>query len=181
MLKFMDKFDLFDRSNGKRPFLLLDGHHSRFDINFLDYIHEPNNPWEVCIGVPYGTHLWQVADSPQLNGAFKTLMTKHKRELFDKKTSLGRNFDATDIFPLINRSWKGSFGNVLGAKKAIAKRGWGPLNYVLLNHEKLRLEVQSNGELESETLNIQLPPELPELNTVVGVAGTLPRSFLAKN
>jgi hypothetical protein len=74
MLKFMDNLDLFDRSNGKRPFLLLDGHHSRFDINFLDYVHSDPNRWEVCIGVPYGTHLWQVADSPQLNGAYKTLL-----------------------------------------------------------------------------------------------------------
>jgi hypothetical protein len=25
---------------------------------FLDYIHKKEHPWAVCIGVPYGTHIW---------------------------------------------------------------------------------------------------------------------------
>ncbi len=73
MLRFMDSLGLFQREEKKlMPFLLLDGHHSRFSLEFLDYIDEEASKWKVCFGVPYGTHIWQVADSPQLNGAFKT-------------------------------------------------------------------------------------------------------------
>lgn len=173
MLRCMDKLNLFDRSAGRRPFLLLDGHHSRFDINFLDYVHDERNPWEVCIGVPYGTHIWQVADSPQLNGAFKTLMIKVKRKMFDKKLALNRNFEASDIIPIINHCWSGSFGNVTSARKAIAERGWGPLNYCLLDDDKLKRMIQANGELERERFSIQLTPQFNDLNTYNGVAGDL--------
>jgi hypothetical protein len=82
MLSFIDSFIVFDRANGKKPFLLLDGHHSRMDLPFLDYIHDPDHEWACCIGVPYATHIWQVADSPQLNGSFKAELTKVKRRFF---------------------------------------------------------------------------------------------------
>lgn len=71
MLEFMDRLDIWDRKEGKTPFLLLDGHHSRLELPFLDYIFDKSHEWSVCIGVPYGTHLWQVADSSELNGCFK--------------------------------------------------------------------------------------------------------------
>jgi hypothetical protein len=45
------------------PFVLLDGHQSRFDEVFLRYINDPAHKWVVAIGVPYGTHIWQVGDS----------------------------------------------------------------------------------------------------------------------
>ena len=35
-LQYIDSFDVFDRTNGKYPFLLLDAHQSRFEIPFLD-------------------------------------------------------------------------------------------------------------------------------------------------
>jgi hypothetical protein len=82
ILRFIDSYGVFDRSGNKKPVLILDGHHSRFDLPFLDYIHDENNKWVVCIGVPYGTHFWQVADSAQLNGAFKTKLTAWKRKFF---------------------------------------------------------------------------------------------------
>jgi hypothetical protein len=59
MLQSIDSHDVFDRSNGNKPFLLLDGHHSRLKLPFLRYINDDNHPWTVCLGVPYGTHLWQ--------------------------------------------------------------------------------------------------------------------------
>jgi hypothetical protein len=85
MLQFMDSFNIFDRSNNNRPFLLLGGHHSRLDLPIIDYIHGTGHEWITCIGVPYGTHLWQVADSPQLNGAFKSELIKAKRIFFKAK------------------------------------------------------------------------------------------------
>jgi hypothetical protein len=39
MLKKMDDLELFDRSDGIDPFLLLDGHSSRFELPFVEYIH----------------------------------------------------------------------------------------------------------------------------------------------
>jgi hypothetical protein len=46
------------REMGMTPFLLVDGHGSRFELPFLDYIHNPEHPWTVAIGVPYGTAKW---------------------------------------------------------------------------------------------------------------------------
>ena len=70
ILRQLDSLELFDedRENGTFPFLLLDGHQSRFDVEFLSYINAPEMKWEVCLGVPYGTALWQVADSSEQNG-----------------------------------------------------------------------------------------------------------------
>jgi hypothetical protein len=83
MLKYLDSFNLFDRSSGKRPLLLLDVHHSRMDLPFLDYIHGAGHNWVCFIGVPYATHIWPVADSPQLNGSFKIALTKKKQRFFE--------------------------------------------------------------------------------------------------
>jgi hypothetical protein len=65
ILNTLDTLGVFEqeRRNGIKPFLLLDGHQSRFSVNFLQYITDPDHPWKVCIGVPYGTALWQVGDS----------------------------------------------------------------------------------------------------------------------
>jgi hypothetical protein len=55
MLSTMNKLNLFDRSDGIPPFLLLDGHGSRFDIKFARYVNTEQTRWIVCIGLPYGT------------------------------------------------------------------------------------------------------------------------------
>ena len=77
MLKVINKSEVFDRTDGIAPFLLLDGHGSRFDLISLEYINNPANPWSVVgIGVPYGTSYWQVGDSSQQNGSFKMKLVK---------------------------------------------------------------------------------------------------------
>ena len=155
MLKHIDKFAQFDRSDGQKPFLLLDGHQSRFDIPFLDYIHTAEHEWVCCLGVPYGTHLWQVADSSQLNGNFKVALTKKKRQFFEIKRALNKNFEQQDIIPLINHSFKQSYGNEAGARKAMLERGWSPLNYALLEHEQLKKsKVKYGADLQSNLLSI---------------------------
>ena len=78
MLKYLDKLGVYDRSVCK-PFLLLDGHHSRMMLPFLDYINQPETKWCTCFGVPYATHIWQVNDASSLNGKFKIELTKAKR------------------------------------------------------------------------------------------------------
>ena len=78
ILKRIDASGVLNRSSGVKPFLLVDAHASRFSLEFLRYISNESHPWVVCIGVPYGTHLWQVADSEELNGELSRLFTCNK-------------------------------------------------------------------------------------------------------
>jgi hypothetical protein len=135
MLKYMDELDLFERSTCT-PFLLLDGHGSRMQLPFLKYINEPSHKWVCCIGVPYATHIWQVADASELNGLFKIELTRAKREYLWHRSSA--RFLPTDIIPLLNIAWPKSFGNQERAARAIEARGWNPLNYSLLDHPALK-------------------------------------------
>ena len=49
----------------------------------------PDHSWDVCIGVPYGTSLWQVADSKEQNGSFKIAQSKiQKKELLSKRLNM---------------------------------------------------------------------------------------------
>ena len=84
-LATLDHYDLFPRSGNKKPFLLLDCHWSRFEIPFLNYVANKEHPWMVCQGVPYGTSLWQVADSKKQNGLFKAASSHMKMEILKKR------------------------------------------------------------------------------------------------
>ena len=53
----LDTYQLFDRSNGKKPFFLLDGHGSRLSEPFVKYVLDIEHEWMICLGVPYGTSL----------------------------------------------------------------------------------------------------------------------------
>ena len=123
------------RAQGKKPFVLLDGHQSRFDITFLEYINNPEHLWTFAIGVPYGTALWQVGDSTEQNGCFKMHTSKKKNELLRGRM---RNFycdmgiTTQDIIPIINTGWDNSFARVRTNRKAYCERGWCPYNRNLL-------------------------------------------------
>jgi hypothetical protein len=93
MLALIDSSGACNCDGGLTSFRLLDGHHSRFGLPFLKYIHDNKNQWTCCIGVPYGTHLWQVADSFHMNGFFKSKLTKAKRDLLSFSTKLHPNFN----------------------------------------------------------------------------------------
>jgi hypothetical protein len=80
----MDELDLFPRDDEVKPFLLLDGHGSRLELPFLQYIYGVSHEWVVCIGVPYGTSYWQVADSSEQNGSYKMALSAAKKELVKK-------------------------------------------------------------------------------------------------
>ena len=139
ILKHLDNLGLYDkeRKNGIMPFLLLDGHQSRFELDFLRYINNEQTKWNACIGVPYGTALWQVGDSLQQNGKFKILLTKKKRELFEKRLKTFQqhvHLLKTDIMVIIKDVWPEAFGNVESNLKAIYLRGWNPLTKILLLH-----------------------------------------------
>jgi hypothetical protein len=76
----MDEHSLFDRSAGIHPFLLCDVHGTRFEEPFLKYTLEADRPWTCCIGVPHGTSVWQLGDSPEQNGTFKIESKKAKAD-----------------------------------------------------------------------------------------------------
>ena len=137
----LDHYCSFDRSQQKMPFLLLDGHQSRFEVPFLEYITNADHPWMVCIGVPYGTSLWQVADSKEQNGSFKIALSKIKKKILTQRLDLMMNkpdLSATDIIPMVNYAWDQSFVRVDKNLKAIQDRGWGPLNYALLTDKQIQ-------------------------------------------
>lgn len=184
MLRMLDTLNIFDRSTGKLPFLLLDGHHSRIEKPFLDYICDDAHKWTVCIGVPYGTHIWQVADAEEMNGSFSSAVTKAKKELFNAKPIGSKHFSPSDIIPLINAAWPKSFGNINFARKAISDRGWGPLNYNLLKHpdiESTRYKESNAQTIDSTSTSRstnQSISDLTAINTTTGSAGDALSAFI---
>jgi hypothetical protein len=118
---------------------------------FVDYITNPDHPWQVNLGIPYATSYWQVGDSSEQNGYFKMLLNLAKRRLvsFKLKHNIPICLTGEDIVPLINAAWDKSFGNVKTNKKAIAVRGWNPLNKNLLLHKEICSGTNSSETLES--------------------------------
>jgi len=108
----------------------------------------------VCIGVPYGTSLWQVADSKEQNGSYKIALAKYKKDVVHKRLNLMMDkpgIVATDIIPMVNYAWGQSFVRVDKNLKAIADRGWGPLNYCLLMNPQIQATM-TKSESESFAL-----------------------------
>jgi hypothetical protein len=50
-----------------------------------------------AFGVPYATHIWQVADASSLNGAYKVELAKAKLKYIEKRET--PKFEPTDIVP----------------------------------------------------------------------------------
>ena len=135
ILATLDHLKVYDRSTGAKPFLLLDGHRSRLEYSFLEYVCNPDHEWVICIGVPYGTAVWQVGDSPEQNGSFNMASVVRKREIVneqDKYMCDRPTISAHDIIGIINYAWSKSFARVDSNKKAIAERGWFPYNRNLM-------------------------------------------------
>ena len=135
--------------------MLLDGHQSRFDLDFLRYINTYPHRWNVCIGVPYGTAFWQVGDSSEQNGCFNINMSQVKASMLQTRIDQlnhAMQLAQTDIIPMVNQTFHLSFGNRLTNKKAIAERGWNPFNRNLLLDPTVRatiLKEQIDLEIES--------------------------------
>jgi hypothetical protein len=70
-------------------------------------------------------------------------LMKEKQEFFELKVTRGRQrFEITDIVPLVSHTWIKRVGNIENANKAIIQHyGWGPLNFVLLDHPEVRKTV----------------------------------------
>jgi hypothetical protein len=109
MLKLLEDLNVYDQSNGKLPVLILDSHYSQMKLPLLKYINDSDHQWSVCLGVPYGMHIWQVADSFELSGNFNIALSKAKAEYLQHKEAINQKFVPTDIIPLLNMAWEGSF------------------------------------------------------------------------
>ena len=153
-LETLDCLKVFDRVEGRKPFLLVDGHGSRFELPFLSYINDPDHEWVVCIGVPYGTGMWQVGDSKEQNGSYNIAMTNEKAKLLEERESkcINPTLETYDIIPLVNRCWPKSFGRKDKNQNAIADRGWYPFNRNLLTLPEVRATMTMT-ELEEELVS----------------------------
>ena len=56
-LEELNHLKIFNRENGVIFALLFDGHGSRFNMDFLEYINYISHPWVTCIMIPYRTTL----------------------------------------------------------------------------------------------------------------------------
>jgi hypothetical protein len=108
--------------------------------------------WFVCLGAPYGTHIWQVADLSQMNGAYKMALMVENCYYFKALTTKlnKRGFSTTNILHLVSKAWTKCFARLNTGKKAILQRGWNSLTYVLLDHPKLKsVIIKIDQELDS--------------------------------
>ena len=78
-----------------------------------------------------------------------------------------------DIVDLVSKAWDESFAHIATNQKAVAERGWGPLNYNLLLHPEIQLT--SNQKSANRKNNNQPASSIPPsgLNLSQGVNGTL--------
>jgi hypothetical protein len=177
VMKHLDRSLQLDRLEAI-PFLLLDGHGSRFGLDFLRYINNRETRWTVCIGVPYGTHLWQMGDSSEQNGAFKQALIKQKQKIIYEKSKLHLpgKVEKQDIIGLVHHLWNASFAKVESNKKAIRNRGWNPLNYKLLDHPELTRKKKNDAVMDAY-INCNLHGveaiEPSKLNFTNGVSQTM--------
>jgi hypothetical protein len=146
MIRYINKLNIFDCNDGVLPFLLLNGHGSRFKLPFLEYITNKDHEWKACIGVPSSTSYWQVGDSMEKNMCFKMALVTAKFELVDKKENSGLvgTIEKTGIVGLVGCAWNQSFAWVASNQKAVVELGWGPLFYNLLLHPEINLDKKAD-------------------------------------
>ena len=186
VLRGLDVRNIFPRNdNSPTPFLLLDGHGSRLELPFLEYVNDPKHKWVVCIGCPNGTSLWQVGDSAEQNGCFKMYCSEMKKKITQKRTEMGcfkLNLLRTDVIPIVNYAWERSFAKTHTNLRAMCERGWGPLNKILLHHPEISSTNSENrlSPEECNSLHNNNPIEFKttELNINEGSAGNIIASIV---
>lgn len=138
----MDELGISKRGideNGKPycPVVILDGHASRMDLGFLEYMHKAK--WKAVLGAPYGTAKWQLHDDLRQNGAFKMELSKAKSKLFMRKRSayLPPEVLPCEVVIILQDAIKESFMRRDLTLKALSLRGWYPYNRNTLNDSEI--------------------------------------------
>jgi hypothetical protein len=107
MLKWVNCHEVFNQIDGVDPMLIVDENRSRMMGPFLKYVNCHEHLWIAMIDIPYGTHLWQVRDSEQINGAFKIAKMKWKRWLKQQKSDFGSKKQSTSMTSYCYLPWPG--------------------------------------------------------------------------
>ena len=98
-----------------------------------------------------------------INSSLKTIqLMKCKRDLLTQKERRRAAIavEKEDIVDLVSKAWDESFAHITTNQKAVAERGWGPLNYnLLLLHPEIQLTSTSN--LQTEANNNQPASSIP--------------------
>ena len=152
-LKYLDQLNVFERRQDvPTPFGLLEGHGSRLQLPFLEYINSITPDviinWIQTLGNPNATDVWQVGDRINHNVCWKMAMTIEKYSLirFKQRHEFeSTDFDRCDIVPLINQSWNKSFSIRDKKCESIIYRVWFHLDRSLLKYpvilkKKIRLD-----------------------------------------
>ena len=158
-LKHLDDLNVFPRGKGQpNPTLLLDGHGSRLQPKFVQYINNlnpdysedrtANHRWNCALGLPNSTHHWQVGDSPEENQAFKyhSRVKKDSIRDFQDTLSITPSIKRHHVVPICQHAIPLSFMQVSKVKKAVAARGWNPLNQNCL-HDKEIIQTKVSGDM----------------------------------
>jgi hypothetical protein len=134
---------------------------------FLTYINDPNHIWKVCLGVPYATNFWQVGDSAEQNGTFKTLWYREKDRVtrFKSDRYMPLTINPRDVMPIMNRIFQHSYNQPETNKNATSDQGWCPANRKLYTHPELKpellaAEAPTNQQEEQDTSSSIEPPSL---------------------
>jgi hypothetical protein len=134
--------------------------------------------------VSYGTPLWQVGDSDEQNGTFKVECKKSKSDTVTAKIRAGlpATLERIDIVRTVHVPLIKSFARVDTNKRAIAARGWGTLNYIMLDHSVLQEtkdRVRSIKDIYEQQVNDGVDiAEFTSLNTDIGAMGRTMDMFL---
>ena len=94
--KRLDDLGIYERTPTLRPMALFDARDSKPQVLFLKYINDDAHCWTFCIGLPNGTHKWQVGDSKEQNGSYKMEWTREKMLLVLWQTRMG--MDAAFVY-----------------------------------------------------------------------------------
>ena len=175
-LETLDNLGIYQRSEGgPTPMIILDGHDSRLQVPFLEYVNKKKDGksiWRACIGLPNATAKWQVGDSNEQNGSYKMAMTKEKDKLlrWKRKHQMPLEFQRSDILPLVFQAWDQSFARQKQNLSATLDRGWYHIDRRLLKDpEILRTKVTYvNSPSTRITAQVQVPdtPNSPAVSAL---------------
>ncbi len=113
ILEYFDAKEVFPRiPDGPILFLLVDGHNTYLDPLFINYISNESCWQKVYFGVSCVTSLWQVGDSAENNGTFKTKWYCLKDELLMWKYEVGMEhvMRNSDVISLLTKVFTMAFG-----------------------------------------------------------------------
>ena len=139
MFERMDKLGITKRGTDENgnpivPCIIIDGHPSLMNADFLTYINEEPTRYVVVVGCLYGTGMWQLHDDKAQNGNFKTMLRLAKKKMYDKKRLAGLpiKIRPDEIVIVVKDAVENSFMNVENTLSALSRRGIYPFNRNIL-------------------------------------------------